>query len=201
MKFVLDLTWLSAFFDSASFTGFATILTAIAAYLIFLQQRRDEKTKAARIILVEISDCEDLLDAIRTNGIDFSNIRQLAISNSWFKYKHLFANDLDARQLKLIDNFYKECELINNELKEAYSLPEQWKEKARIILEKQADISLKSKTRAQYDSAKKALTFFEQDTYWFQPNQPINKILNRIGRIQYITSTPAGEKLKKLARI
>ncbi|PIP33184.1 hypothetical protein COV53_01410 [Candidatus Gottesmanbacteria bacterium CG11_big_fil_rev_8_21_14_0_20_37_11] len=201
MKFIIDLSWIVPFFNSAFFAGFATILTGLVAYFIFLRQKHDEKLKVARIILVEINDCENLLDNLKVNGINLTNIRQILPVNSWNKYKHLFAKDFDARELKLIDNFYQECSLLNQELNESYSLPNYWQEKAKIIAERHASFSEKSKNKEEYEIMKKKIKFFEEDTYWWQPNAPKDQMIQRIKLIKDITTTTVGEKIKEIARL
>src|SRR3989344_3342116 len=102
MRIVIDLSWVVPFFNSAFFAGFATILTGFIAYLVFLKQKGDEKLKAARIVLVEVIDGENLFSEIKSNGIiNLTNIRRLPFGNSWNKYKYVFAKDLDGNELKL----------------------------------------------------------------------------------------------------
>lgn len=202
MKFTIDLSWIIPFFNSAFFAGFATILAGLIAYFIFLRQKHDEKLKAARIILVEITDCESLFDNIKSNGIvNLSNIRRLPFENSWSKYKHLFGKEFDNKELKLIDNFYQSCLLLNKELNEAYNLPNYWQEKARIIAEKHASFSEKSKSKEEYTTMKQKIKFFEEDDYWWQPYGPPKQIIERIKLVQYVTTTPTGERLKRIAKL
>lgn len=65
MQVILDFSWVIIFLNSVFFTGFATILTGVIAYVIFLRQKSEERLKAARVILVEIRDCELLFDGIK----------------------------------------------------------------------------------------------------------------------------------------
>ncbi len=193
---------MKTFFDSNSFSGLATILTGLVAYIIFRLQKREERLKAARIILMEIEDCESLFNTIKQNGIlNLSEIRQLPISDSWNKYKYIFAKKLKNSDLKLIDNFYNTCFLINKELNEAYSLPDFWREKGRIVAEKHASFSESSKDKKEYEEMKEKIKLFEEDSYWWQPFEPSKKIIERIKSIQYITTTPTGDRLKEIAKI
>lgn len=163
MKLILDFGWVISFFDSQFFTGLATILTGAIAYIIFRKQKFIDRLKAARIIMVEISDCEALFASIKSNGvINLSSVRRLPFENSWDKYKHLFAKMLDSADLKLVDNFYGICVLINQELQEAYSLPNYWREKGRIIAEKHAEFSQNSTTKEEYESQKNKLNFLKK---------------------------------------
>src|SRR5216683_2966924 len=105
LKLTIDFSWIIPFFTSNFFVAVATILSVTAILWVYKMQKNDEKLKAARIILVEIIDSENLLDNLKTNRINIINIRQILPVNSWNKYKHLFAKDFDSRGLKLIDNF------------------------------------------------------------------------------------------------
>lgn len=202
MKLILDFSWIISFFNSQFFTGLATILTGAVAYFIFRKQKFDDRLRVARIIMVEISDCETLFNSIKSDGvINLSNVRRLPFENSWDKYKHLFAKILDSTDLRLVDNFYGTCVLINQELQEAYSLPNHWREKGRIIVERHAEFSQKSATRDEYELQKKQIKFFEEDEYWWQPFAPSKYIIERIKGLQFITTTPTGEKLKKIAKL
>lgn len=201
MKIVIDISWVIPFLNSNFFVALVTFLSVITVIWIYRKQKEDEKVKAARIIWVEVIDAENLLDNIKNNGINLTNIRQAIPTNSWSKHKHLFAHEFDQRGLKLIDNFYSECELLNKELAEAYNLPLYWQDKARIIAEKHISYSELSKTKQEYEAKKASLELFEQDSYWWQPNAPKQQMVERVKLIQYISSTPTGEKLKDIANL
>lgn len=121
--------------------------------------------------------------------------------NSWGTHKHIFAKLLSSEDIRLIDKFYETCALINNELAEAYSLPHYWREKARITAERLAEFSEQSNSKEEYETSKKRMKFFEDDDYWWQPNDPPRQIVERIKTIQYVTTTPAGERLRKIAKL
>ncbi|MDO8658729.1 MAG: hypothetical protein Q7K55_08360 [Candidatus Levybacteria bacterium] len=201
MRLTIDFNWLFPFLNSNFFVALATILSVAAILGVYKRQKVDEKLKAGRIILVEINDCENLLDNLKVDGINLTNIRLILPINSWNEYKHLFAKDFDGRELKLIDNFYQECALLNQELSEAYSLPNYWQGKAKIIAERHASFSEESKNKEEYEIMKKKIKFFEEDTYWWQPNAPKNQMIERVKLVQYISTTPTGERLKKIAKL
>jgi hypothetical protein len=199
MKIEIDLGWVIPFLNSNFFMALVTFLSVISVLWIYKRQKKDEKLKAAKVIWVEITDVENLLDNIKVTGINLTNIRQIISTNSWSRHKHLFAKEFDERGLKLIDNFYSECGLLNEELHEAYNLPLYWQDKAKVIAEKHASFSESSKTLQDYELRKTGLKFFEEDDYWWQPNAPKKQMIERVKLIQYISTTPTGEKLKKIA--
>lgn len=197
----INFEWVIPFFNSNFFVALVTLLSVISIIWVYKNQKNDEKAKAAKIIWIEIGDVENLLDSIKTNGINLLNIRQIISVNSWSQFKHLFAKDLEERELKLVDKFYSECELLNKELNESYSLPLYWQDKAKIIAEKHISFCKNSKNIQEYELKKAGLKFFEEDTYWWQPNAPKQQMIERIKLIQYISSTPTGERLKKIAEL
>lgn len=201
MKIVLDLNSIADIFNTPFFSGISTIITGLIALSVYNMQKRDEKIRAARILLLEISDCESLLDSLKNQGVNLVNTRKIISTNSWENYKHLFALDLDDRDLKLIDNFYQQCNLLNFELEEAYNLPNHTREKARIMIERHANFSENSINKDDYDNKKRSLDFFEKDAYWYQANAPKENLLKRIQMIQNITSTSAVEKIKKISKL
>lgn len=199
MKIEIDISWIIPFLNSNFFVALVTFLSVVTVIWIYKKQKEDEKVKAAKVIWVEIADAENLLDNFKKNGINLANNRQIISVNSWNKNKHLFAHEFDERGLRLIDNFYAECELINRELDEAYSLPVYWQDKARVIAEKHITFSENSKDLQEYELKKASLKFFEEDTYWWQPSGPKQQMVERIKLIQYVSTTPTGEKLKDIA--
>jgi len=202
MKIVIDLNWLIPFFNSPFFAGLATILTGLTAYFIYLKQKRDEKQKIARVIFIEILDCEKIFSLVKKSGVvNLSNIRQLPFSSTWTEHKYLFANDLDNSEISFIDDFFAECKLINLELDEAYNLPTYWKEKARIVAERHAVYSEKNENKDLYEKAKEKLKKFEVDEYFWQPNFPTKQIVERIKGIGHISSTSTGTKFKQIANL
>ena len=201
MKIILDFSWIIPLLNTPFFSGLATIITGAFALYVYYKQKRDEKIKAARILLIEIYDCENLIESLKTQGVNLVNTRKVISINSWEKYKHLFARDLDTRELKLIDNFYQQCSLLNFELEESYNLPNHSKEKARIIIKKHADFSESSTTIEEYEKKKKSLSFFEKDSYWYQAFAPKENMIKRIQSIQNISSTMAIEKLKETSKM
>ncbi len=201
MKFEVDLSWIILFFNSNFFVALVTFLSVLSAIWVYIKQKTDERTKVARIIWVEIVDAENLLDNIKTSGINLTNIRQVLSNNSWGQHKHLFAKVLDERGLKLVDNFYSECELLNKELNESYSLPSFWQDKARVIAEKHASFSETSKNKQDYELKKLSLKYFEEDGYWWQPSAPKQQMIDRVKLIRYVSSTPTGELIKNIAQL
>lgn len=202
MKIIIDLNWLVPLFDSNFFTGLATILTGVVAYLVYIKQKRDNKQKIARVIYIEVKDCENIFTLVKRSGVvNLSNIRKLPITNSWDKNKYLFANDFDDSEISMIDIFFGECKLLNWEFEEAYNLPSFWKEKSRIVAEKHAIYSEESDTNNQYESRKNKLKMFEADDYFWQPNFPLKQIIERIKNIDNISTTVTGAKLKRIAQL
>jgi hypothetical protein len=93
------------------------LIAAGLAYVIYVKKKRDDKTNAAKIILVEISGAEDELKTLKQNLADNDSSelgsKMILSSNSWNKYKHLFIKDFTDKQWRSISEFYDNCEIIN----------------------------------------------------------------------------------------
>ena len=180
----------------------------LTVFGVYLWQKRDEKRKAARIILMEIRNAEKVITEIKNTGVvsDFSAILPL---NSWSKYNHLFVKDLDRDELDLMNVFYTSCFLAEKEVQRLHSyLPIAMEEKAKIVQHKLLELSEKYKDEednmrenSNYSKDKKAILYnvFYKENEWFLPHTPKNKLIAYIRNIRYINTSSCGEKLKRIA--
>lgn len=201
-------------FNSNAFVGLATILTGAFAVAIYFRQRSDSKTNAARLLLMEIRAAEERIEQIQQklatqNTVDFPRV---FAASSWRTYAHLFVQDFDHDELKLINSFYEYGELIdefarrNNEF-----LWLNTQEKARVyqqilgrlIYDVYAD---KGPTTASEQSALLAarreavVLALDSDSRIFAPKATILGMNRYLPLIQRITTSTCGQKLKQLAK-
>lgn len=106
MSNVIDLI-----FNPEYFSGLATIFTGIIAWFVYINQKRDEKTKAAIIIMTEIRNAENSLDIIqdKLHTGATSDFPSILSTNNWKVFGHLFAKDFDQDELQIITKFYDIC--------------------------------------------------------------------------------------------
>lgn len=99
-----------------------TFLVGVFIFVLYIWQKTDAKRTAARIIAVEISGAEDRIKALKVKFSDSegSDIgRDLVLStNSWSAYRHLFIKDLTDKQWRKVGDFYDDCEVLNEAVKE-----------------------------------------------------------------------------------
>lgn len=108
-----------------------TLIVGFVAYRVYYVQKRDNKRDAANIIVLELKNAERNLEEVRklyeaeraanSQAMIFPEKVRLMTTESWTKYKYLFARDLSPEQWDEVGRFYENCKLFDEavELKEA----------------------------------------------------------------------------------
>ncbi len=176
------------------------VIGAFAAFGVYYWQKKDEKKKAARVLIMEIRNAELEIGHLKKSGAvsDYSSILP---TSSWTKYNHYFAKDLDEDELAHINNFYNSCQLVENEIGQLRSaLSVAMEEKMKIIQEKLLELMDETTDKESYEKRKeKILKLFHKEDYWFLPNAPKEKLLRYLQNISFVMTSSAGQKLKKTA--
>lgn len=199
------------FFHDA-FSGFATLISAWVVIAVYLFQKQDEKTKSARILLMEIRNAEKSLEEIKkeltTNNAVSDAVFTLPV-NSWISYRHLFVKDFDPDELELINNFYNYCFLTESAVQRFKQVVNKaGDEKIKLYQQKLAELlyELKSepdqkKYKERYEEYKqKIVDGFNNEVKYFSPDLEIYKVKMYLPNIRYVTTSSCGKKLKQLAR-
>jgi hypothetical protein len=191
------------------FSGLSTLIAGSVAWLVYHNQKKDEKRKAALVLLVEIRNAEERITQIRdqianSSSADFPSV----LSNrSWNRYSHLFVNDFDQDELKLINSFYDYAELIedlgkrNNNFfwinTEERARANQWSN-AQII--KELALGNCEELSSKIENIKK-LYDSEFNKYYtdYTPQKTKSGIGIYLNKVQTITTSSCGIKLKKIA--
>lgn len=202
---------ISFLMDANYFSGLATILTGVVVIWIYFKQKDDKKSQIARLILLEVRTAEEKIMQTKNqieNGstVDLPSVLPL---NSWEKYAYLFVSDFDNDEIKLISSFYEFCGTIEDFAKRDNNFF--WvttEERARVVqamLGKVIDegYSKAESDRDLYISEKKAFisAAFDKHGLVYSPQKPVNEIKSYLNKIQTITTSTCGAKLKKLARL
>lgn len=208
------------FFNSNFFIALITLAVGLAAFIIYVLQKRDQKKDAANIILLEIKSAERAIKKLRDSLLQ----EQLADiflmpSESWTKYKYLFVRDFDRDEWDAITEFYNKCQLIDDDIR--YNTSAFWNDVEAIRSNKQrilADYSEKyvseiNKVKTQEEeeiiiekfkkSADKFNTLYmeRQIQFAYNPQKPINDAKAHLeGLSRNLSQTAVGLKLKKLAK-
>lgn len=194
--------------NSVAFSSFSTLLVGGIAIYLYLIQKKDTKIQAARVLLLEIRTAEERISQIKEEVQDglLHDLPSVFPTKSWKIYSNLFVSDFDQDELRSISLFYDYCELIEDFAKRNNDFF--WvttEERARIIQQKLADLVIHSQTTEEsidLDLAKqKILDAFANDSYLYSPQKTINEIKKYSEKINAITTTSVGIKLKKIANM
>lgn len=186
------------------FTGVITLITGAVALVIYYLHKKDEKQKAAKIVLMEIREAESSIKELKKNGVVTTDFSTILPFNSWVKYNHLFVYQLDRDELDLINNFYTSCSIAEKEIQRLNSyLPLAMEQKARDLQLKLVELADKHKNnKLDYEKQKRSiLEIVHGEDYWFLPNAPKQKLISYIQNISHVSTSTAGNKLKKVAKI
>lgn len=214
--FIIRVAYIYApdFLRSNFLLALTTFFVGGFAIYLYKRQKYDYKKDSANIILMEIRNAEKIIDSIKEGQPIDSNVVLLP-TNSWVKNGYIFINDLDGDQLTLINKFYNQCTLIDKALSQL-SLSVQLEQKSNHIHKNLVELA--SEITRSYtiplddvtsDTVKKIflirkqnfLNIIEKDGYAFFPAGPRNEIQNALNRIEKVTTSMAGDKLKKIANL
>ena len=190
------------FLNSNFFVGLITLIVGVSAIGLYIRQKWDYKRDAASIILMEARHAEKIIEQMKLVGVSVSvSTDALLPTNNWPKYNYLFIKDLDRDELDLINNFYNQCSMIDNALTQM-GLSKQLEAKTGYIHEALTQIASGSIGTADYENKKKNfLDLIQNDPYVFQPTAPINLIGKSLGNLSNITTSTAGARLKRIAKM
>lgn len=190
------------------FNGIATIVTGLVAWVIYKNQKRENKIQAAKVLIIEIRTAEERINQIRekiTSGA-IKDLPPVFPVNSWQNYSHLFVSDFDQDELKLITSFYDYGELIGEFAKrdnEYFWVTTE--ERAKLTVQKTAELSsLSIRSNDQLDINTELNRFNKlMDDYNmpYSPKKTIEGIRTLLNQLPNITTSSFGIKLKKIARL
>lgn len=197
--------------NSQLFVAMITLFAGAVAYILYLKQKSDEKIQIARVLLLEIRTAEERIGKIKEK-VQENNTNDLPSvfpSRSWKQHSYLFVSDFDQDELKLIGSFYDYGELIEDFVRRNNDFF--WvttEERARVIQQKLADVIINSKQENATETEnlknrlkRDFLDEFSNDPYSYAPQKTIDGIRSYTEKISQITTTSAGAKLKRLARM
>ena len=197
------------FLESNFFIGLATILTGGTAIFIYLRQRKDNKTKAARVLLLEIRAAEERIEQIRDQITNHStsDLPLVFPTKSWKTYSHLFVDDFDHDEWKLISSFYDYGEVIEDYARKNNDFF--WvttEERARVTTNVVAEfvkeaIKQNSTTPDAYVQQRRDLfsLLMDRNNTPYVPQKTLTQIGTYLTKIRFITTSSCGIKLKKIA--
>lgn len=192
------------FINSNFFIALITLLVGGIAIFLYLKQKWDTKIQAARVLLIEIRTAEDRIVQIKEkieshNTDDFPSVFP---TKSWKKYSNLFVGDFDVDEMKLISTFYDYCELIEEFCRRNNQFF--WittEERARVVQQSVGQLLIEAKGIPS-ESDKEVIEKISNHNFgMYAPYKPIGSIEKYLSKVVSVTTTIAGEKLKRLAKM
>jgi len=213
------------FVDSQFFSTFVTLIVGSFAYGVYRKGKRDEKRRAASVILLEIEEAEQHLTKVSVStpfpSIDADQVKLMPVS-SWGTYKHLFINDFDRNETDKISDFYTRCEDYDQSatLKTSITFGQTQQElrtnMQRILADYAKDYNDKLETAQSEDKKaelekvyierrKRFVDIYgntsETHMYTYVPVKPYNDAQNALQGLEpSLSLTSVGTKLKSISR-
>ena len=161
------------------------------------------------MLLTEIRIAENRINQIRDkiDTGDTSDLPTIFPTKSWKTYSHLFISDFDQDELNLINYFYDYGELVEDFAKRNNDYF--WimaEARARVTVQKIGDFIAKNfgnPTADQNIIARRDFLNGKFDLYnWlYAPKKTLDGVKSYLSKIQNITTSSCGSKLKKIAKI
>lgn len=190
------------------FSGLATLLTGTVVIVIYFVQKKDTKRQAARVLLTEIRIAEERIGQISDKMLNnnVSDLPSVFPTKNWKQYSHLFVSDFDQDELKLINSFYDYGELVedfarrNNNF---FWISTEERSKATLHFLSSFITEAMTQPSQQVDAfINNKMSFFsnalDRHNIPYSPQKTIDGIKNYLSKINKITTSSCGTKLKKL---
>jgi len=192
----------NAIYNSNLFLAVITVLVGFIAYLLYRKQKKDYKRDAASIVLMEIRNAERVIERMKSQGVQISSsVEEILPTNHWVKYNYLFMKSLDKDELDLVNNFYNKCSVIDKALSQM-STSRQLEQKGGYIHQAIVQIAKEAISEADLQNKKKIfLAIIQKEGWSFRPNAPIDTIVKTLNSLDKITTSTAGSKLKRIAKL
>jgi len=129
-----------SFTNSSNFSNIILLIGGLVTFRLYKRTQFDKKRDVANIILLEIQNAENNFRAIFTtlNNLPSSLPEDIIVmpTESWNRYKYLFVNDFDKNQWNSLNNFYSDCQLLDNALNAYHSSFQKNEEQYRVNIQK-----------------------------------------------------------------
>jgi cytochrome c556 len=210
----MNSVWL--FVNSQFFIALITLLAGSVAWVVYSRQRSDKKRDIANSILSEIQYAEKAIARVKnyirdTEKVDI-NIQTIQM-NSWALHKHLFSSNFDEDEWNAINGFFSNAALLNETLKQSNAVFESNAEQIRANMQRAlADLVTDTVVKASTENLESSLKLlndrvelFDQiyeakkKEFTFTPMKYINDAQQILDDMTIISTSTAGEKLKKLS--
>ncbi|NCN52544.1 hypothetical protein GW943_01920 [Candidatus Parcubacteria bacterium] len=186
---------------------FATILTAVVAYIIYRASKADELQNGVRIIILEIKESErvirSLLEIKNAGGNYSTDLIRLTPYKGWARYSHLFIKKLTNDEYDQLNEYFKKCESLERYIEKNHNFF--WittEERARQNEQLAAQYAFKNPTIEDDDykeQIEQSLSLYFENTSSYSPAGIKTQMDRHLSSTNLITTTPLWNKLKELA--
>lgn len=187
---------------------FATILTAIVAYQIYLGSKQDQLESAVRTIILEIKESErvikNLIEAKNSERSYPDDLVKVTPLKGWSRYSHLFMKKLNNDEYDQLNDYFKKCDVLERYIEKNHNFfwittEERAKQKealgAKLAMEK-SDLDSDS-FRIELE---KVTELYFQNTSLYSPVGIKTQMDKSLNSIVMITNLPVWNKLKLIGR-
>ncbi|HET6746920.1 MAG TPA: hypothetical protein VFH06_02315 [Candidatus Saccharimonadales bacterium] len=216
---------LENFINSQFFNAFVTLVVGSFAYGVYRKGKRDEKRRAASVVLLEIEEAEQHLSKVSVStpfpSAEADQVKLMPVS-SWGIYKHLFINDFDRNETDKISDFYMRCEDYDHAATLKTNITfEQTQQELRTNMQRvladyakdyndnleaaQSDERKSELEKAYIERRKRFVDIYgntsETHMYTYIPIKPYNDAQNALQGLEpSLSLTSVGTKLKSISR-
>ena len=166
--------------------------------------KNEEKQQIAILLVNEIRNAERAIRVLkdRERMKDLPEMKILP-QNNWSKYSQLFAKDFDQDEMQLLNEFYSDVETIHSIVSYGNGLELfllNIKSRTEAIHNAIVYITQTTQTGEQTrDKVREFTQNLENSTYHYSPQGFNNTLDIYLDKVTFITKTPTGSKLKRLA--
>ncbi len=188
--------------------AFATVLTAVVAFLIYRRSKADELESAVRIIVLEIKESEriikNLVEVKNSGSLSYPNdLVKVTPLKGWVRYSHLFMKKLNNDEYDQLNDYFKKCEVLEKYIEKNHNFF--W-----ITTEERARINEQTGGKLAYDQPMlEPAEFLEKlnailttcfTNTGYVPTGIKMQIDRTLNSIALVTMTPVWNKLKMIAK-
>jgi hypothetical protein len=211
-------TDIGKFLNSNLFIALVTFLVGSFAIWLYIRKRRDLKRDAAKTILLEAQNAEramrNIQNQIVSNGV--VTITAVMPTESWSRYKYMFAQDFDSNEWEAIANFYAKARQCDEAQEYNESFFQKNEEQIRSIMQQllskyaqdyvdkaTANGADKTKLWDEFTAKRNEISAKNVDfSIPYSPQKPLTDIQFCIQTTDLgLSQGSVGQKLKKIARI
>jgi len=181
------------------FNGFATLIVGAVAYVTYVLGKRNEKKNAAIMVVMDIREAEQAVNGIKEYGLSKDSKKPI-LTNSWSKYKHLFASDLSYDDFVAFNRFFDACINISDAKDKMENIFYENISAKIIIVQNKVYENMLSAEVAKKEQ-KDITAPIEREVYTFMANEPGARILKSLNLLTNLSATSGYQKLKRIGGI